>query len=270
MRRVVLGAMVLAAAQAAHAADLPFLRGALSDGPTPTVNWQGFYVGGQGAYGSSDMNFTNSTQGLAAQMLALTTIESENQVSKWPILSKQSVHGHGYGGFAGYNWQWDDVVLGLEASYVHGTFGGSDSGSMGRSFTTSDGYTNGVLYQGDAAINIKDMGSVRARAGYAWGSFLPYMFGGVSLGQADIIRTASVSGTQVNPAAAAGFQTINFSDSLSTAQHGHFIYGYAGGLGVDMMLFSGLFLRAEWEYLKFAAPVDTSINTVRAGVGYKF
>ena len=39
---------------------------------------------------------------------------------------------------------------------------------------------------------------------------------------------------------------------------------------MDVMLWSGLFLRAEWEYLRFTAPIDTQINTVRAGLGYKF
>jgi opacity protein-like surface antigen len=36
------------------------------------------------------------------------------------------------------------------------------------------------------------------------------------------------------------------------------------------MLAAGLFLRAEWEYVRFASSVDTSVNTVRAGLGYKF
>jgi opacity protein-like surface antigen len=36
------------------------------------------------------------------------------------------------------------------------------------------------------------------------------------------------------------------------------------------MLYAGLFLRAEWEYLRFLTTVDTTINTVRAGLGYKF
>jgi opacity protein-like surface antigen len=96
------------------------------------------------------------------------------------------------------------------------------------------------------------------------------MFGGVSLGQADIVRTAVVSGTQVNPGAAVDFRTINFAYNQTDVQNGHFIYGYAGGLGIDMMLVGGLFMRAEWEYLKFAAPIDTSVSTVRAGLGYKF
>jgi opacity protein-like surface antigen len=29
-------------------------------------------------------------------------------------------------------------------------------------------------------------------------------------------------------------------------------------------------MRAEWEYVRFTSNVDTSINTVRAGLGYKF
>jgi opacity protein-like surface antigen len=29
-------------------------------------------------------------------------------------------------------------------------------------------------------------------------------------------------------------------------------------------------MRAEWEYVRFTSSVDTSVNTVRAGLGYKF
>ena len=32
----------------------------------------------------------------------------------------------------------------------------------------------------------------------------------------------------------------------------------------------GLFMRAEWEYLRFTAKVDTTVNTARLGLGYKF
>ncbi|QLH73255.1 outer membrane protein [Rhodopseudomonas palustris] len=272
MRRVVVAAAVGVMAQTAYAADMPDygpLRGALVETPR-VINWEGFYVGGQGGYGTSDMDFTDATSSLAHQQMVLTTIENEYNISRWPVLGKKSSHGSGFGGFVGYNWQWDDVVLGLEANYMHGDFGGSDSGSMGRSFTTSDGYTNGVTYSGAAAMKVKDIGSVRARAAYAFGSFLPYAFGGVSLGQADIVRTASVSGISVNAKAAPPFQNIPFSDSLSQVQNNHFIYGYAGGVGMDMMITRGLFLRAEWEYLKFAAPINTAVSTVRGGIGYKF
>ena len=52
--------------------------------------------------------------------------------------------------------------------------------------------------------------------------------------------------------------------------HNHLVYGYSAGLGVDVNLVGGLFMRAEWEYVRFTSSVDTSINTVRAGLGYKF
>lgn len=54
MRRFLLAAVMMGAASCAQAADmpdLPILRGSYVDGLTTSqVNWQGFYVGGQGGY----------------------------------------------------------------------------------------------------------------------------------------------------------------------------------------------------------------------------
>ncbi|WP_424627982.1 outer membrane protein [Bradyrhizobium sp. SYSU BS000235] len=273
MRRLAV-TMILAglvqSAQAADMPDLPILRGSLIDGPSTYVNWRGFYAGAQGGLGSSDMNFSGTTSAMAARLMSGTAIESEGQVSTWPVLGKKSQRGDGFGAFGGYNFQWDDIVIGVEASYMHGDFGGADADSMGRVFSTSNGYTNDVTYQANAQFKITDMGSVRGRVGWAWNNFLPYAFGGVSLGQADVSKSVTISGTQVNPAAAPGFQNIPFSVSQTTGQSGRFIYGYAAGLGLDVMLFGNVFVRGEWEYLKFVGPVDTSINTVRAGLGYRF
>ena len=54
------------------------------------------------------------------------------------------------------------------------------------------------------------------------------------------------------------------------ALHNHLVYGYTAGLGVDVNIVGGLFARAEWEYVRFTTSVDTNINTVRAGLGYRF
>jgi opacity protein-like surface antigen len=275
MRRIVLAMALVAVARGANAADLPdltdlpILRGGFRDGVNTGIpRWQGFYVGGQAGTGSSDMNFSGATSAMVAALLVNTTIEGDGQASQWPVLGKKSQQGNGVGGFVGYNAQWDDVVLGVEANYMHGNFGGSDSGTMSRFFTDSNNFTDYVNYTAAAQFKITDMGSIRARAGWAWGSFLPYVFGGVSLGQANVMKSATVSGTQVNNVAP--FQTVPFSVSQSETQNNRFIYGYAAGVGVDVMLVGGLFARAEWEYLKFAGPIDTSINTVRGGVGYRF
>jgi len=109
-----------------------------------------------------------------------------------------------------------------------------------------------------------------ARAGYAVGQFLPYMFGGFALGQANIVRTARIFGTEDNAAAAPGFTHVNFDVSATNGQYSHLIYGYTAGLGLDVNLVGGLFLRAEWEYVRFTSSTDTNLNTVRAGLGYKF
>jgi outer membrane immunogenic protein len=274
MRLILLAAVmcgVAAGAQAADLSDLPILRGAVTDGMTTSrVNWQGFYLGGQAGYGTSNMNFTGSTKNTAARLLSGLEMESEQQVSSWPIMGKVSTHGNGWGGFTGYNSQWTDVVVGVELNYMHGKFGGSQTDSMSRFFTLQSGYTDGVTYEGTAKMNISDMGTLRARAGYSWGVFLPYAFAGVALGQADIIRTAHIFGTQVNPTAAPGFQNVPFDVSATDAQYSKLIYGYSFGVGTDIMLMSCLFLRAEWEYVRFTSAIDTSINTVRVGLGYKF
>jgi outer membrane immunogenic protein len=268
MRKLLLAAVMFGAATGAQAADMPdFLHGSLPAGP---VNWQGFYVGGQGAVGESDMNFSNATQSVAANLLADTAIEASGQVSSWPVGGKVSTRGTGFGGFVGYNSQWDSVVLGLEFNYLHGKFGGSQTDSRGLSFVDSLGYTDSVNYQATSTIAISDMGTFRARAGYAIGSFLPYMFGGVALGQADIVRTVNISGVAENVNAAPGFTVIPISYNASVGQYSHLIYGYSGGVGVDMMLMSCLFLRAEWEYVRFTSAIDTDVNTFRVGLGYKF
>jgi outer membrane immunogenic protein len=280
MRRALLAAVMLGAVSAAHAADmpdLPILRGGFSDGVPSRVNWQGFYVGGQAGYGSSDENFNGSTSNMIAALIADTTIQ-EMGVAQWNLgLGKESARNSGFGGFTGYNWQWDDVVLGLEASYLHGAFGGSSSASQSLVSSTalSDGFFHAVTATSQAAISISDMATFRGRAGYAYGSFLPYVFGGFALGNADITRTAIVQDNYASTFAVAVSSCANtppycVTSSSTQAQHGHLIYGYSGGLGVDVNLIGGLFLRAEWEYVRFTAAVDTNINTVRAGLGYKF
>jgi opacity protein-like surface antigen len=250
-----------------------FLRGSIPAGPPPVVNWQGFYVGGQYGYGSSDENFNGSTSTMTSALLADTLIENAMQVSQWNLgLGKASARTSAYGAFAGYNWQWDDVVVGLEGSYLHasGRFGGSVSASEARSSLSAlaDGNFHDVTATSQAAISISDMMTFRGRAGYAFGCFLPYLFGGFALGNADIARTITVQDV-VTPAAG-GPSTALVPLTATDVAHNHLVYGYTAGLGIDVNLVGGLFLRGEWEYTRFTAAVDTSINTVRAGLGYKF
>jgi outer membrane immunogenic protein len=282
MRSILLAAMMcgaVAGAQAADLPDLPILRGGVTEGMSASrVNWDGFYVGGQGAYGSSDENFNGSTSNMIAALLANTSIEAGLGVSQWNLgLGKQSVQSSSYGAFGGYNWQWTDVVVGLETSYLHGGFGGAASASKSliNSAALSDGFFHAVTATSQSSIQITDIGTLRARAAYVAGAFLPYAFAGIALGNADISRGVTVqdnySATFAGAVASCNTAgTFCVPLSSTQTQHNHLLYGYSGGVGVDVNLIGGLFMRAEWEYIRFTSSVDTSINTVRAGLGYKF
>jgi opacity protein-like surface antigen len=269
MRRLLLVAAMFGAVSGAQAADMPdFLRGSIS--APVTRNWQGFYVGGQVGYGSSDEKFSGTNANMLAALLDHNVIQ-EMQVSGWNLgLGGVSSRTTGFGAFGGYNAQWDDIVLGLEASYLHGTFGGASKASkeLVSGTALSDGLFHDVAVDSSASISISDMATFRARAAYAWGCFLPYAFGGFALGNAEIARSVTVHDAVATSLNGQFFplQALNATDSV----HNHLVYGYTAGLGVDINLVGNLFMRAEWEYVRFTAAVDTNINTVRAGLGYKF
>jgi outer membrane immunogenic protein len=271
MRRLLLAAVMFGAASCAQAADMPdFLRGSLPSAPAPTVNWRGFYVGAQGGYGSSDENFNGSNTNMVAALIQNNVIQQMG-VAQWNLqLGKDSARAPGYGAFTGYNWQWDDVVLGLEGSYLHGSFGGAATGfeALTSGAALSDNFFHSVSVTSSSAISISDMATFRGRAAYAFGCYLPYLFGGLALGNADITRSVKITDA-VSTSALGPFTQLQplFADY---AVHNHLIYGYTAGLGIDVNLIGGLFMRAEWEYVRFTDQVDTSINTARIGLGYKF
>jgi outer membrane immunogenic protein len=280
MRRLVLTAVMFAAvsgAQAADMPDLPALRGAFTDGLSSSkTNWQGFYIGAQGGYGASDENFNGATSNMIGPLIDHNVIQDMG-VAQWNLgLGKTTHQSSGWGAFAGYNSQWDDIVIGIEASYLHGSFGGSTSASQGPLVgPLSDGFYHAVQATSAASISISDMATFRGRAAYSFGSFLPYVFGGLALGNADISRGVTIEdhfAPTFNQAVASCATTPPFCATLASTQvqHNHLIYGYTGGLGVDVNLIGGLFLRAEYEYVRFTSAIDTNINTVRAGLGYKF
>src|SRR5579871_2753236 len=143
MRRVLLAVAILGMAASARAADMPdFLRGPIGVSAS-TVNWQGFYVGGQGGFGATDENFNGSTNSMLNALIS-NLVVSETGIGQSNLqLGKGFAHISGYGAFAGYNWQWTDVVAGLEMSYLHGNLGGSSTATV--AFTTSHTLSDGLF-----------------------------------------------------------------------------------------------------------------------------
>jgi outer membrane immunogenic protein len=273
MRRVLAVSAMLGMAASAHAADLPdYLRGSFTSAP-PIVNWRGFYVGGQGAWAYSAQTFNSSTidRSLLSNSIGGNVIGQIPGIAAAPVPLGTTWKGTaGYGAFGGYNWQWDEVVVGLEGSYLHGNFGGSVSvpKPFGPSGPLSDMLFHAGTVTSSSAISITDYATFRARAAYAFGSFLPYAFAGFALGYANVSSSVRIDDSE-SASAGGPFTSLPPLIGSSTGVN-HVIHGYTGGLGVDVNLISNLFLRAEWEYVRFTTQVDTNINTVRLGLGYKF
>jgi opacity protein-like surface antigen len=252
MRRFVLAAAMTGmtfGAQAADLPDLPVLRGSLAPG-APRVVWHGFYAGGQVSYGSIG---TKLPSGLNSDMQSTFTPPLATTYN-WQPLGEAHSTTTGYGAFAGYNWQWDDAVLGIEGNYLHGAF---------NSYASSTGYTYDPVFtvlsvtNSRANVALSDFGSLRARFGWVAGCFMPYGFLGAGVGSRTIDRAVFAAPASISP-------------TWSADSKQKLVYGYSAGFGVDTMIVGGLFVRAEYEYQRVTADYESYIHSARLGVGYKF
>src|SRR5262245_48507862 len=82
---------------------------------SPTyIRWGGAYVGGQAGFSQASADFSDSTKSLVAFVLRNLALEEEAVPSEWVVLGKSDQRALSFGGFVGWNSQWDDVVLGVE------------------------------------------------------------------------------------------------------------------------------------------------------------
>src|SRR5438132_184681 len=110
----------------ALAADLDYLRGSSVVEPQYETydRWSGFYIGAQAGYSNVQMDFTNAAASLIASILRVSTLESGGHISQWPVLGRVDRRDVSWGGFMGYNSQWENVVLGVEANYNRANLSG--------------------------------------------------------------------------------------------------------------------------------------------------
>lgn len=266
MRCVIASLAVLGFAPQAPAADLGYLRGSEVYGPAEAgyYNWSGFYLGAQAGYTNTQADFANVTSPLVAHLLRNTTLERDAQISQWSVLGTADVRGPSYGGFIGYNSQWENVILGLEANYNRISASVSDSGSL-RRIVEAGGLSYDVTVNSEAALRITDYGTVRARAGWVLGRFLPYAMVGFALGRVETTRSASV--IAFDAPTGAPYQPLFSTETKAT-----YAIGYTAGAGVDVALMSNVFLRGEFEWVQFSNLPDMKANiaTGRVAAGLKF
>ena len=184
----------------------------------PAYNWSGFYLGINGGGGWGHSNWDTSS----------TRIDTSGGL---------------VGGTAGYNWQIGSAVLGLEGDIDWANLKGTNTSTLcPLGCSTSDTW----------------LSTVRGRAGYAFGGVLPYVTGGLAVGD---IRAA----------------TPGFAGASNTNA------GWTAGAGIEFALPGNWSAKAEYLYVdlgKFncgtacnGLPTDNVSmhdNIVRAGVNYRF
>jgi len=224
-------ALSLGFAQAASAADMPTKIPVKAAPAALPYNWTGLYVGLQGGYawGSSVQFFTAGAGGST---------------------NRYNINGWEGGGTLGYNWQFQQWVLGLETD-----FSGSHISGGGNSTTT---YNCGT----DCTTNVSAFGTLRGRFGYAWNNVLIYGTGGLAYG--DIQST--LNGGNVN----------------------NWRAGWTAGAGVEYGFDPHWTAKVEWIYVDFNSfqwtnatnanfgcaglncSTDAKFSVVRLGVNYRF
>lgn len=202
--------------------------------PDPVFSWTGFYGGVNGSYA-----------GGKAQI---------DMISATPYSWGLNASGYALGGQVGYNYQFaNNVVVGAEADLQWADING-------QTITTAAGSVQGTF-----GGSIDYFGTLRARAGYAFGRVLPYVTGGAAYGK------MSYTFTSVNLA-----QPANSYDlSQSTTQ-----WGWTLGAGLEMALTERWTVKAEYLYVDLgtmdvttgSSPRTLSLpfNDLKMAVNYKF
>jgi opacity protein-like surface antigen len=290
MRLSTAAALAIALPFAASAADMdqlptPVLRGALP--ASDSIDWSGVYAGAFWSFGASNAS-GNSTYSMNT---ALDSMTQGTQINR-SIRSQGIIEtgrgqdmSLGFGVFAGYNFVFDDAVFGVEVDYKRSKL---TSGFDGVGSGTTPGYAVGSATQFDSwsantRSNIKftDLATLRARMGYAFGNWMPYLTAGFALGRASTLSGATISGSFQRLDASGvqiasgiiSFPPLNTSpSSLTTQTRTKFYGGYSLGAGLDFALSSNIFVRAELQHLRFAniAGSNIAVNSARVGAAVKF
>ena len=234
--KIILVGALIAAATPAFAADLaPAPMEPVAPVYVP-FNWSGFYVGADIGY-----SWASADADVDGPLFAGTVSLSPDA---------DGVVG---GVYVGYNAQFNQIVVGIEADIEATSNSGDDN--------LSD------IFNLRASADQNWQGSIRARLGWAIDNFMPYITGGVAFSDWDIDSNIS------DPI----LGDFHFSDSKSFT-------GWTIGAGLDYAFTPNLIGRLEYRYTDWGDADfhndflgvdfhrDSSINesTVRLGVAYKF
>jgi outer membrane immunogenic protein len=278
MRCVLRALLLVGLSSPALADDFDMLRGSQSVGPATFTRWSGFYAGGDFAYTGAIADFSRSTGPLIAASLQDTVVQQVYAPSQLQMLGSASSSALGFGGFLGYNIQWQDLITSVEATYTHSSLTVSSSSStvVSRNFTPPSGnVVDASVGPSTGRLSLTDYGELRARAGYVVGNLLPYGFVGFAVGIANYSVSTNVDLTCTNATTAPytpTFTCAGFPQAPGNSQNNMLAYGVAAGGGLEWAVTPNIFLRSELEIVEFPsiAGIPVSLFNARVGAGFKF
>lgn len=243
--------------------------------PVEDFNWGGLYGGIHAGLTSGDFRLGNVAQEMANNAYS-NHIANDLAVSIARLTTSGSDQEAHLGGFIGYNWLWEDVVLGLEFDYTH----------MKEKLLFSDSYADGrrrdrgtsidtISYAAAARSKLGDFGILKLRMGYPIGRFLPYATAGLVVGKQRISGSYNSIYTEFGFDPATGNITgITSGPTARNATVGKSGYNIGGafGAGLDYALLDNLFLRAEYQWIGMTdyRGARTTANSFRLGAGVKY
>jgi outer membrane immunogenic protein len=238
----------------------------------PVYNWSGFYVGlGLGV--RADENDWTTTC-LAPTALGTATCPNDVFAGTTRINNANPTTfdpdiGFRVSGYVGYNWQFQNWVLGVEGDFA---WADNSAASVGIPGTWSATFGPGI---DSASVANNWDASIRGRVGYLFApTALVYVTGGASWLDQEV--NASCAGTFP-----VGWCALPNAQSASNTH-----FGWTIGGGVEWMLTPNWLLRAEYRYSQyeeetytfftnnpadsFTFTVDAVTHTGFVGIAYKF
>jgi outer membrane immunogenic protein len=232
-------ALLLIGPAVAHAADIsrPVYKAQTVAPVAPIAPWAGWYGGVTAGYGwgdpSADVNPASFPPRTGAPF---STIDAF--VPGAPFSLHTRPEGAIAGLFLGYNWQFQNIVIGWEADFSWTDLTDTQTGSF-FSFVDYDAGVGGIRGNVTLDSKLRWLGTFRGRWGYVVGPVLPYITGGLAYG--NLISTITSSGTQFEDATSVAFSgTQRFSDWL---------VGYTIGAGFDWNVSGNWRFRGEYLYV---------------------
>lgn len=235
MRRfigAIVGTAALSIASAALAADMPVKAPLAARVAAPAYNWTGLYVGGVAGYGWG--------KGIHCGPFAVG------------CLPETDPKGWNGGVTLGYNYQWANWVFGVEGDWSWADMRASSSGVSGLFLCPND----------SCVTKIKSFETARARVGWAFDRFLPYVTAGAAWTQLEAsLEGSSASGSTTKTSFVVGggleyafWQNVSAKvEYLYISRLGDFTYDTTGFCGTP-----GCFVHMG------------AINEVRLGLNWRF